>query len=248
MNPLMTICLWNKANFFVNNDFICASDSTCCIDFYVDKYNYSFLIDTGASICAIKYKHVIGLNIPLHKEIIKINGIGGSIEAIGYVYLTLSNCYDSPGHSFEHKFYVFNSLPCKAHAILGQDFLSKFNAILNLNCSTLTLKNNIILPLRSSFHCFILPPRSESIHYIQTKFTEECLVCSSELQEEVFLASTLVKPINGLIPILILNTSEKEVCLDNIQPTIQNVSEYNVCTFNQCKAVNSDRVKNYLAY
>lgn len=250
MNPQQLIQPRSRTSFFVNNGFVFASNSNCYVELYVDKSTYLFLIDTGATISAIKYKHVIELNIPIHKESIKISGIGGTVEAIGYVYLTMSNCYDLGGQTFKQKFYVFNSLPCMAHAILGQDFLMKFNAVLDYGCRSLTLNNNdanVSLPLklnntRGSYN-LTLPPRSESIHYIPTDITEECLVCSSELRTGIFIASVLVKPINGVIPILILNTNETEAHIDTIDPTLHKISEYHLCTFEQCGNINADRVR-----
>lgn len=248
--------LSNKISFFVtksNNEhhIICASDSTCCIELYTGCNYYSFLIDTGASISAIKHKHVLSCNVPIHKETLTINGIGGTLEAIGYVWLSLNTCNDSTGHLFKHKFYVFHDLPCTANAILGQDFLLQQKAVLDLNSSTISFSDcsgeNIILPLKlrkeKKNHGYTLPPRSESIHYIETDLKEECLVCTSEVQKGIFLASTLVKPTNGFIPILILNTNENEVRLDSIQPILHKISEYELCSFNKCEKINADRVK-----
>lgn len=244
-----------ETSFFVTNeDVIFASDSTCFINLYINyNYSQSFLIDTGASISAIEYKQVSQFNIPIHKEQLTINGIGGSIEAIGYVYLTLTDgiTSESADHVFRHKFYVFNTLPCQTRAILGHDFLQQHNAVLNLELNSLTLCDNsgnkVTTTLRSKNEwknkTYILPPRSESIHFVKTNFSEEGLVCATELREGIFLASTLVKPTNGLIPILVLNTNENEVCLDNITPDICKISEYNLCSFDKCENLNADRVK-----
>ena len=50
-----------------------------------NNHLYTWLIDTGASISAIKYKHIAELNAPIQKGKLVVNGIGGKIEAIGFV-------------------------------------------------------------------------------------------------------------------------------------------------------------------
>ena len=204
----------------------------------------SWLIDTGASISAVKYDYVLKHGSRIIEERSSINGIGGKVEAIGYVWLRLQ----ANEESFTQKFYVFNSLPCTAVGILGHDFLSKYQAILDYRMDNLVLITNnnqeihlkILKNLEDSY--FIIPPRSESIHYIDMNVDEESVVCAKEMREGIFMASTIVKPILGKIPVLILNTTENEVKLKNITPTLCSLNEYNVCSFGK-GSVNADRVK-----
>lgn len=87
----------------------------------------SWLIDTGASLFAVKYENLIAFNIPFQIEKLCIRGIGGNIHSKGYVYLKLK----VNDIELTHKFYVFENLPCRTDGIVGQDFLSKYNCILN---------------------------------------------------------------------------------------------------------------------
>lgn len=87
-----------------------------------------------------------------------------------------------------------------------------------------------------------IPPRSESIHFISTEFKSDCIVCSEELQDGIYLASSAARPISGKIPIKILNTTEKMVTLSNLNPKIYDLRDYDVCTFNENEN-NSERVK-----
>lgn len=227
----------NKEHILAHNNSICS------ISLSWQNQPYTWLIDTGASISAIKSKHISG-NIPVRAEDFSVSGIGGSIRAIGSVYLELT----SGVHRFGHRFYVFDSLPCKDDGIIGNDFLTKFRAILNLNKNTLTLSESpektVDLKIRTN-HCqtsYIIPPRSESIHYISTNINNDCVVCSSEIRDGLYIANTVVKPINGVIPVLVLNTTEAEVELDNITPTILNLQDYDVCKFDKVDT-KSKRVK-----
>lgn len=210
-----------------------------------NNYSYTWLVDTGATISAVKYKHVLEQNIPIHKENLVVNGLGGKVSAIGSVFLDLR----SGNQILKHKFFVFRSLPCRTSGILGGDFLNKYKSILNMGNNTLLLWNNnikISLPLKMENKTFTLPARSESIHFITTTLTEESVICATEMREGVFIASSLVRPENGKLPIRILNTTESDVILDSIDPIVHNASEYNILSFEKTEK-NADRVKQLLS-
>lgn len=231
-------------SFFGNNEYIFASNNTCSINLNVGNNSvYSFLVDTGATICALKLRSALKLDIPIHRKELIINGIGGQKCAIGYVYLQLH--YQS--HMFEHKFYIFDDLPCQYDGIIGQDFLVQYHAIINLCDKNLTLTSNstrsIKLPLQVNKKYFTLPPRSESIHYVTTDAHDDCVIGSKELQDGVFLAGSLVSPINGNIPLRILNTTETEIQLNNISICVQKASDYDICSFESPDILNVDRLK-----
>lgn len=222
-------------------------DSDCFTSFLINGKLISFLIDSGASLCAIKYKYVIEQNIPIHNENIIINGLGGKALAIGYVYLQL--CVD--GLSMNHKFYVFNSLPIKSSGIIGRDFLRRFRSVLNFDKNTLVLRNHnisVTLPITNKCDSLLeITARCESIHYIQTDFQEDCLICSKEIQSGVFLANAIVTPNKGVIPIKIMNTTEKDLVLPKLSIEIHKLSDYNICTFGKSEN-NADRVKKLFSF
>lgn len=210
------------------------------------NYVYTWLLDTGASISAIKYKHVREHNLPIHKGSIVINGVGGKVQAMGYIYLPLR----IDDQVLTHVFYVFETLPCKADGIIGQDFLNKYKAVLNFKDKYISFQNNssiFNIPLimnndSSTQNNFNIPARSESIHFLKIDMKEECLVCASEIQEGVFIASSLVAPIDGQIPIQILNTTENNLTLNEIKPRIQKACDYDICILNENK-IDANRVK-----
>lgn len=218
-----------------NEHFIFSSDSNCYVS--IDSgssycKNQHFLVDSGASLSACKYKHAQKFNIPIHTEDITIHGLGGKVQAIGYVYLpmVLSN------ETIYHKFYVFDNLPIKVNGILGRDFLNKYKAKLNFEKSNLTLEisNNNLVTLPIVDDCSVninIPARSESIHFIETDFTEDCVIISNELKPGVFLASSIATPKNGRIPVRILNVTDSDVLLNNITPSIEKLNCYDICTF-----------------
>lgn len=226
--------LVSNKNSFVN---IPSNNSESC----------SYLVDTGASLSACKYKHVLNNGIPIHNENIFVNGLGGKVQAIGYVYLNLY----LGSLRIRHKFYVFKTLPIQCNGILGRDFLERFKAKIDLGNSKLTLhlNSNKEISLPFTKYCndpVSIPKRSESIHYIQTSLKEDSVICSMELQDGVFLAGSIVSPVNGVIPIKILNVTEKDLMLPSVNPIIHKLEKYNICAFNR-SIKNADRVKKLFA-
>lgn len=228
---------------FFETNIILAANSDCCIILYVNEIPYSWLIDTGATISALKYKYALDHNLPIYKDNIIINGIGGKIQPIGYTYLHLNN----GNNFFIHRFYLFETLPCQSVGIIGQDFLDKYKGLIDFRNNVLTLwtdrnKECRMQLLRHKKRTWEISPRCESIHYIETNFEEDCVICSEELGEGIYLASSVVTPLNGFIPVKILNTTENTVTLTNITPTIHKLSEYTMCAFDKVDK-NAHRIK-----
>lgn len=231
-----------RKSFFVHK-VILATDSNFYINLAFNNKIYSWLVDTGATISALKYKYILEHTIPIQKEDIVINGIGGKVHAIGYVYITLTS---GEHHLKCNKFYVFNSLPCKANGIIGQDFIDKYNSVLDFSSHTFKLQTNnyfsLVLPLLRHNKSFEISPRCETIRYFQINFKDECVVHSEEISEGIFLASSIATPVNGLIPIKILSTTEKSCTITDIDPYIEKLSNYNICSFDKSKN-DANRVK-----
>lgn len=232
-----------KISFFENSATILnCNPSSISVKLNLNHQTLLFLVDTGASISAIEHKHIISHNIPIYKEQITIKGIGGIIKAIGYVNLVLS----AENQSFNHKFYVFNSLPIKANAILGDDFLRKYRSMIDYDSQTLALNDTCTTYLPILHHpdntLLYIPSRSESIHFLETNMQGDCVVCSKEVCEGVFIAGSIVRPTDGKIPIQILNTTDKDLSISDIKPDVHSLHDYDMCSFSSTER-NADRVK-----
>lgn len=146
---------------------------------------YSFLVDSGASMSVLKYETVKRWNVPMHHECIHIKGIGGKVQSIGYVYLTLN----INGQVFEHKFHVIDYLPCIQEGIIGRDFLHRYKAILDFENNTLSLNcnndNRILIPMVSGSlgqnEFLSIPPRCEKFFAVDSTINDECVVLPKEL-------------------------------------------------------------------
>lgn len=241
-------------SFFVPNEYnilTCDLGNANYTSLYVDNARCSWLLDTGASLSAISV-NALPRNVPVYNDQIIINGIGGKSFSQGYVYLTLRT---HDGITFEHKFYLFDKLPCRSDGILGQDFFSTFASItFNFENSILILKTSDtehILKLfkrpEISTDFLNVPPRSESIHYIQLNrsISRDCVIFSKEIQENIFLASCIVTPIDNVIPIKILNLNNETVSLPFFQPNMDFLDNYSICSFDKCSS-SSERTKTLL--
>lgn len=194
----------------------------------------------------INYDIIRSLRIPIQKEILCINGIGGKVQSEGYVYLKLN----VDEYIFYQKFYVFEKLPCQTNGILGQDFLKKYKATLDFELNIIklhaTVGKSVTLKLEYSNqnknYFLTVPARSETIHYFKTNMKDDCVISSQELCSGVYVANTIVKQQNGKIPVKIMNTREEDVNLNYFNIHTSKLSEYYICQFNR-PIINSERVK-----
>lgn len=234
-------------SFFVNKNIthsLCYYDHYNTIKLSVSNSEHNWLVDTGASLSAVKYDTLQQHNIPFQIGHVKINGVCGELCSIGFVDLRLSFMNEY----FIHRFHVFKDLCCASDGILGLDFLKKYKGKLNLELDTLKLtKNNRefcldLQPSSSRKKYISLSPRCESVHFVPTRLNEDCVVLPTELCEGVFLASCIVRPVNGKIPIRILNTREEEISLSFFSQEVDKLSDYSILCFDK-PPVNADRVK-----
>lgn len=242
--------LLNRNSFFGTKNYILNYENNVKYIFLnIYSKKCSWLLDTGASLSAIR-SSILSKHTPIHKDPIVINGIGGKTYSEGYVYLTLQAL---DGTNYEHKFYLFEELPCKSDGIIGLDFLNNFYSIIDLEKNILMLTNEkqSQIPLYTSpklcTDYITIPARCETIHYIKlnSDVKEDSVIVQEELQENLFLASLIVKPKNNIIPIRLMNTSDKEIIIPIFQPQLLPLKEYNVCSFDKCTS-NSTRAKTLL--
>lgn len=211
------------------------------VSFYINNKKVDFLLDTGASLCALQVKY-LDPTIPLYKEKLEINGIGGKLVSIGYSFLNLY----VENIKFRIKCYIFESLPCHTNGIIGENFLKLYKANLNYEKNSLTLLNEdkkVVLHFNATDnHVLVIPPRCEIIQYIKTGMTEECVILPNEICQGVFVAGVIAQPKNGEIPVKILNTRESQVHLKNCLPKVQRLNDYTCCQFST-QNISVDRIK-----
>lgn len=201
------------------------------------------LVDTGASLCALKRER-LPKNIQVTKDNLKIRGIAGTIFSDGHSYLEV----DINGIVFEEKFHVFQNLSCTADGIIGQNFLQRYKGLIDFEQNRLTLTNfadSTHVPLFPVDKCskeIVVPARCETFQYISTNLTTDCVIQAQQLCEGVFLAGAIAKPINKLLPIKILNTRDEPVKLHNCTPVVHSLQNYECFAFEK-DDISANRVK-----
>lgn len=199
----------------------------------------SLLIDSGASLCVIKYECVqnrLDLLRQIQQDRITIKGICGDLISERFVYLSINF------NSFicQVKFYVFKNLACFADGILGQNFFKRYYATISYKESSLTLESqgkSILIPIEGSSYNYIhsVPARCEIITHIPAQSYEDCVVLADEIKRGVFVASIISKPTKGRIPVRILNTTDETVNIDLSDLKLHNLGSFDLCNFDTGK-------------
>lgn len=202
-----------------------------------------FVIDTGASCCIIK-REVLPNYVKIDtNEQLPINGIGGGVYAIGTVTLIIS----LKRIKFSCRFHVVDGLKLlSTEGILGNDFLMKYGAYIDFESSTLSLGNTqgrVSTVLQNTSKMISIPSRSEFITFVSTNVEDDYVIFPREIAKDVFIASTIVRPKNGKIPVRILNIREEVVNIKQFTPLMKPLSEFNLLEKTEFESNPSEREK-----
>lgn len=90
-----------------------------------------------------------------------------------------------------------------------------------------------------------IPPRSQIIQPINVKLSEDSVILNEEIQEGVFIGSSIA-PAKGIIHIHLMNTNNYKVMLNNFVPKYEPASNYNVLVSKENLQKNNrfERLKN----
>lgn len=180
-----------------------------------------FVIDTGAPCCLIR-REILAKNVKIDaSERIPIRGIGGGIYTLGTTVLIIS----LHGLKFLCKFQVVDGLKLTSiNGILGNEFMIKYGASIDFE---LNRQGQVTTTLRNTpSDAMLIPARSEIITYIETNVENDHVVFPKEIANDVFIASSIVRPKDGKIPVRILNTREENVHVHKLQPMMKPLYEF----------------------
>lgn len=229
------------SSFFVSN----VGKRLPSITFNIKNEQVPFILDSGAS-CSIISAHLVPRETAIDKnDKIKIRGINGSTLSSGSINICL--CYGQT--VFGIKAYVVKGLPPSIPALLGKNFLYKYETILNFKEQTLIAYVNnckIKIPFNTPNMSFIcVPARTEITAFVEVNVNEPQVLLSEEVKPYVFIANSIVKPNNGKIPVKILNVSRKTVLLHELQPKMEKLDQYNIIQLDDVKT-DSNRAEKLL--
>lgn len=197
----------------------------------INNSEFLFLIDTGASVSLIFDKYVNKHNVDISQKI-RLNGIGNnSIDALGEVKIMLG----INGVKIKHRFKVVKEFGNRMHGILGSDFLAEHCANIDYEHFLLSMSvkgERISVPMVSDCDIFtIIPPRCEIVKYFYVNSMDDGVIPQQEICNSVFVAGSLVRPKDNMIPVKFLNVSEKEIKIRNFSPLVEKLADYVVCSF-----------------
>lgn len=190
----------------------------------------SFLVDTQADISIIKESSLNDDIFIDETEKIRIRGITkDAMDSIGITYADIF--FDDI--LLEHKLHIVpNSFNIPCDGIIGKDFIKNYKCKIDYDANTITFTvgNHLItLPLlqEPDMNTIILPARCEVIRKITLQNTNDIqIIDSQQIEEDVFIARTLVDPTKPYVKIL--NTSENIKVLKNVKFSTENLNDYYV--------------------
>ena len=176
------------------------------------------MIDTGATCCILNSNYVPKQAVIDKTYTISIHGINGTTKSLGCIETSIY----ANTQNFPIIFHVVDTLPCHIVGLIGANFLRKHKANINFENMSLTCNAN------HKQTCFIIPPRTEFVTFIDTTHTDTCVVLNEKIQPNVYIANTIANPKNGKLPIRIANFQNKSVTITKLQPTITPASDFNI--------------------
>lgn len=197
-----------------------------------DLHN-TFLVDTGADISIIKTSKLAPGALIDKNFTTNISGIGESVvRSIGTIRtgLIIENII------LEHTFHIVDdSFNVPSDGILGLDFIRKYNCILDYrkNNNMLVLrpnnfKGNVLVSIYDTPrpNSLSIPARSQVVRKIDINGTGDVLIPNQQLNDGIFVANTIVTARSSYVRII--NTTNKNVLLDNLNIITENLSDYSI--------------------
>ena len=155
-------------------------------------------------------------------------GIGNHpVHTLGEVYLDISIGNKILKHNFH---VVLDNFPVEADGVIGNDFLTLNNAIINYGSNKLIIKNHSIDMLCSKIYkgcknMLIIPPRTEMVIPVKIiSNLEEGFIEGKSIIDGLFCPSALVKANDMNIGYTtVLNTTENEIIVKNMKARLKPV-------------------------
>lgn len=136
---------------------------------------------------------------------------------------------------------VIEEIECGVDGILGGDFFKAMCAMIDYSSQSLKIPgSNIEVPMESvNLRLVEISERCEMIIEVMVDDNSDLVIMPKEVCAGVFSAAMIVRPVNGRIPVRLLNVNENKVTLKNIQPDIKRLSQFDCINFNKTSLIKS---------
>lgn len=191
----------------------------------------TYILDTGADISVFKRTNINPKQLITTSNAIKIKGAtDGVITSLGTTEteIFVEDC------TLQHTFHIVDSnFPIPADAILGRDFIAKYNCILDYSNWTMSMQfgyKRITIPIFTNpgSNVLFIPPRCEVIREMETlKLTQDALVLNKEIHPGVFISRTIVSKNCPLVKII--NTTSENVIVKDVKLETIPLDQFHIC-------------------
>lgn len=206
-----------------------------------------YLLDTGATISILKINKLMPNSFINKNFKCKISGISDShVTSYG---ISKKNLYID-NIVLEHQFHIVDThFPVPACGILGLDFITKYNCILDygdqwkLIIKPTNISKNLILPIHNapSEDCLTLPARCEVIRHINLNINQkEVLIPNQQIGEGIYIGRTIVSKDNAYVRII--NTTNENKILYNVKINTENLEDYIIYNLNEYENTHRDKI------
>lgn len=129
---------------------------------------------------------------------------------------------------------VDENFPLPIDAILGRDFLTNFNCVVDFKDWKFKFIRNgsyISLPLFDYIDDdeFIIPPRCEVVRRINIQPKEDSIILSTHIQDGVMSGNCIIR---DTAYVRFVNTTEQNVIIKDFHPKVEPLSNYNIIELN----------------
>lgn len=209
------------------------------LKFKINNSEISLIVDSGASCCLLdinylpqKFREKINAT-----QSIEVRGLNGVTHTLGTVSLFI----EYNGYEYPITFHIVENLSPSIVGLVGMNFLRKFGAVIDFENSTMILRE----PL---FHeNFVIPARTEVVTFIETSFKEDLVILNQEIEPLVFIANALVSPVNGKIPVRLMNLKNKAVKVNDLKLLAKPFKNYDLIKIGSAYPHNVDRANKLLS-
>lgn len=201
--------------------------------------NTSFLVDSQADICVLKRESIRNNtnrnNTHLDTtEIIEITGVSRNpIYTLGTTKVEIQfNKF-----KITHKFHIVpNEFNIPSQGIIGRDFNTLYNCILNYGEQTYTIATRlgtetIQMKMHTQNNYITLPPRAETTRIFKFSSKNPTVIKSKELGDGVLTSNGIA--INGTAAIKIINCTEEVKMIKMPKFETESLKNYKIYTMNQ---------------
>lgn len=213
------------------------------INVYYRGKRKKLLIDTGATV-SVLFEECLDKNYTdINKtRRISLRGVTGkTVCTRGTLLCDLEILDNSEKITLTQEFAVMKSFTNKVDGVIGSDFLYQYFATIDYESLKLSLhvegmRRDLEMLSMGEIYTIIIPRRCEKLFFFEIgTHYGDFVTIPQEIAEGIFSAGTVSKPVDGKIPIRILNINDREIIVKNFRPKVERLDKFDVFHMGESK-------------